>query len=95
MDSSEERYLAAAALTGYEGGDVNRFVTGGYDGVRKMLEAMASASASGSSLRDEMERMLSERQHSFVELMSGDGIRFNIVRREKVEEYVTVSAPGR
>jgi branched-chain amino acid transport system substrate-binding protein len=94
-DSSEERYLAATALTGYEGRDVNRFVTGGYDGVRKMMEAMAAASASGSSLRDEMERMLSDRRHSFVELMSGDGIRFNIVRKERVEEYVTVSAPGR
>ncbi len=93
-NSSEERYLAAAALTGYEGRDVNRFVTGGYDGVRKTMEAMASASASGSPLRDEMERMLSNRRHNFVDLMSGDGIRFNIVRNERIEEYVTVSSSG-
>lgn len=93
--SSEERYLAAAVLTGYEGGDINRFVTGGYDGVRKVLEAMAASSASEESLRDEMERMLMEKQHNFIELMSGDGIRFNIVRGEKVEEFVTISAPVR
>ena len=94
-DSSEERYLAAAVLTGYEGGDVNRFVTGGYDGVRKVIEAMSSASDSGLPLRDEMEKMLSERRHNFVDLMSGDGISFNIVRRERVERYVTVSASSR
>lgn len=94
-DSSEERYLAAAALTGYEGGDVNRFVTGGYDGVRKVMEAMAAASDSGLPLRDEMEKMFSERRHNFVDLMSGEGISFNIVRRERVERYVTVSASSR
>ncbi len=94
-DSSEERYLAAAALTGYEGGDVNRFVAGGYDGVRKVLEAMAASSASEADLRDEMERMLSEKRHNFIELISGDGIRFNIVRKERVEEFVTISAPAR
>jgi branched-chain amino acid transport system substrate-binding protein len=94
-DSGEERYLAAAALTGYEDRDVNRFVTGGYDGVRKTMEAMAASSDSGSPLRDEMARMLDNRRHNFVALMSGDGIRFNIVRKERVEEYVTVSAPGR
>jgi branched-chain amino acid transport system substrate-binding protein len=94
-DSSEERYLAAAALTGYEGRDVNRFVTGGYDGVRKTMEAMAASSASGSPLRDEMERMLSNRRHNFVELISTDGIRLNTVRGEKVEEYGTVSVKGR
>ncbi len=94
-DSSEERYLAAAVLTGYEGGDVNRFVAGGYDGVRKVLEAMAASSASEADLRDEMERMLSEKRHNVIELMSGDGIRFNIVRRERVEEFVTISAPAR
>ncbi len=94
-DLNEERYLAAAALTGYEGGDVNRFVTGGYDGVRKVMEAMSAASDSGLPLRDEMEKMLSERRHNFVNLMAGDGIRFNIVRKERVEEYVTVSASSR
>ena len=94
-DSGEERYIAAAVLTGHEGGDVNRFVVGGYDGVRKTLAAMAAASDSGSPLRDEMERMFSERQHNFIELMSGDGIRFNIVRKERVEEYVTIFATDR
>jgi branched-chain amino acid transport system substrate-binding protein len=94
-DSSEDRYLAAAVLTGYEGGDLNRFVTGGYDGVRKVLEAMAASTVSEAPLRDEMERMLSEKRHNFIELMSGDGIRFNIVRRERVEEFVTISAPAR
>ncbi len=94
-ESNEERYLAAAVLTGYEGGDVNRFVTGGYDGVKKTMEAMAAASASGSPLRDEMEKMFNERKHNFVERMSGDGIRFKIVRKERVEEFVTVSASDR
>jgi len=94
-DSSDERYLAAAALTGYEGGDINRFVIGGYDGVRKVMEVMAAASASGSALRDEMERMLSQKRHNFIDLMSGDGIRFSIVRGERVEEYVTLSGEGR
>lgn len=94
-DSGEERYLAAAVLTGHEGGDVNRFVTGGYDGVRKVMEAMAAASASGLPLRDEMEKMLSERRHNFIELVAGHGIMFNIVRSENVEEYVKVSASGR
>jgi hypothetical protein len=42
-----------------------------------------------------MEKMLSERRHNFVNLMAGDGIRFNIVRKERVEEYVTVSASSR
>jgi branched-chain amino acid transport system substrate-binding protein len=93
--ADEERYLAAAVLTGYEGGDVNRFVTGGYDGVRKVLQAMAASSASEDELRDSMERMLSEKQHNFIELVAADGIRFNIVRREKIEGFVTVSAPGR
>lgn len=94
-DSSEEKYLAAAALTGYEGGDLNRFVTGGYDGVRKVMEAMAAASASETGLRDEMERMLSEKRHNFIEMMATDGIRFNIVRKERVEEFVTLSVSGR
>jgi branched-chain amino acid transport system substrate-binding protein len=94
-DSGEERYLAAAALTGNEGGDVNRFVTGGYEGVRKTMEAMAASSASGAPLRDEMERMLESRQHNFITLVTGEGIRFNIVRKERVEEYMTISAPAR
>jgi branched-chain amino acid transport system substrate-binding protein len=94
-DSSDKRYLAAAALTGYGGGDVNRFVTGGYNGVRKVMEVMAAASASGSQLRDEMERMLSEKRHNFISLVSGNGISFSIVRGERVEEYLTLSDRGR
>ena len=94
-EEEEERYLAAAAMTGFEGADVNRFVVGGYVGVRRTMEAMAAASASGSTLRDEMERMLSKRQHRFIEMMSGDGISFSTVRMERVEEYGTLAAPRR
>jgi ABC-type branched-subunit amino acid transport system substrate-binding protein len=91
--TGDERYLAAAALTGYEGGEVNRFVIGGYEGVRKVLAAMASASESGAPLRDEMERMLSDRRHNFIEKVTGDGIRFNIIRGERVEPFASVYAP--
>jgi hypothetical protein len=94
-DSGEDRYLAAAAVTGYGGADVNRFVVGGYEGVRRTIEAMAAADASGASLRGEMERLLDNRRHRFVEMMSGDGIRFSTVRMEKVEDFMTVAAPGR
>jgi ABC-type branched-subunit amino acid transport system substrate-binding protein len=90
-DSGEERYLAAAALTGFEGGDVNRFVKGGYSGVRRIIEAMSAASSSGSHLRDEMESMLNNKRHRFIDLVSSDGIRFNILRGDRVEEYATIS----
>ena len=56
---------------------------------------MAYASDSGAPLRDEMERMLSEKRHNFVEMVSGDGIRFNIVRRERIESFAVVRAPQR
>ncbi len=91
----EQRYLSAAALTGYEGGEVNRFIVGGYDGVRMMLEAMAASSVSGKTLRDEMERMLEEKRHEFIALMAGDGIPFNIVRGGKVQRYVVLTASDR
>jgi hypothetical protein len=40
-----------------------------------------------------MERMLSDRRHNFIEKVTGDGIRFNIIRGERVEPFASVYAP--
>ena len=88
----EEMYRAAVVFTDEQVTEVNRFVIGGYTGVRKMLEVMVERNLSGSGLRDEMARSLENRQHQYIELISGKGIPFFTVKDEKVVEYTTLTA---
>lgn len=89
-DESARRYLAACAMTGDGPGDVNRFVTGGYEGVRSVIEALGASASSGRPLREEMERALSLRRHRFVELAESGGVQLMIVRGERAERYLTI-----
>ncbi len=86
----ETMYRMAAAFTDGPAGEVNRFSVAGYAGVRRVLEAMALSAASGSTLKDEMRRSLESRRHRYIDMLTGDGIRFNTVRNEAVVEYSTL-----
>jgi branched-chain amino acid transport system substrate-binding protein len=88
----ETMYRMAAAFTGGLAGEVNRFSVAGYAGVRRMLEAMALSAASGTPLKDEMRRGLESGRHRYIDMLTGDGIRFNTVRNEAVAEYSTLRA---
>ncbi|MBU8921915.1 MAG: ABC transporter substrate-binding protein [Bacteroidales bacterium] len=89
--SGEEQILRSAAiLVDDESGEVNRFSTGGYIGVRKMLEVMKDATESGRNLRDEMEKNMENKQHRFIELVSGDGIVFYTIRDESLVRFTTL-----
>ena len=67
-----------------------RFSTGGYIGVRKLLEVMNDAEESGRTLRDEMEKKMENRQHRYIELVGGDGIVFYTVRDERPVRFSTL-----
>ncbi|MCK4538049.1 MAG: amino acid ABC transporter substrate-binding protein [Candidatus Krumholzibacteria bacterium] len=89
--SGEEQILrSAAAMVDDQNGEVNRFSTGGYIGVSKMLEVMKDAMESGRDLRDEMEKNLENRQHRYIELVSGDGIVFYTIRNERLVRFTTL-----
>ncbi len=90
VNGNERMYRSAAAFTGEQAGDVNRFSVAGYSGVRRVLEAMALSSASGGALRDEMERSLKSRRHQYIEMLTGEGLHFNTVRNEIVLRYTTL-----
>jgi branched-chain amino acid transport system substrate-binding protein len=89
--SGEEQILrSAAAMVDDQSGEVNRFSTGGYIGVKKMLEVLGAAMESGRDLRDEMEKNLENRQHRYIELVSGDGIVFYTIRDERLVRFNTL-----
>lgn len=85
-----ERYLAACALVGEDPGDANRFVAGGYEGVRAVIEALGASATSGLTVREEMERAISMRRHRFLELVEGEGIPLVIVRSERAAPFATI-----
>ena len=87
---NEGRYLAAASLLGEDETDVNRFVTGGYSAVRKLIEAMRSAKESETTVREALEKMMSERRHRYIETVSAEGIEILTVRGERVKEYTRI-----
>jgi branched-chain amino acid transport system substrate-binding protein len=89
-DSYRDKYLAAAVLTGDSSGETNRFVIGGYIGVREIIEVMETRRESGLSLRDELEKKMGFKRHPFLELADGAGIPFKIVRDEEAEWYITI-----
>ncbi|MBN2072036.1 MAG: penicillin-binding protein activator [Candidatus Krumholzibacteriota bacterium] len=91
LKDDEEAYRSAAAFTDRQAVDVNRFVIGGYIGVRKMLEAVAQSRRNGSSIREEMSKSLENNQHQYIELVSGKGILFYTIRNEKVIDYMTLT----
>jgi len=89
-DAEARRYLAACVMTSDEPGEINRFVTGAYEGVRIVIEALASSASSGRPLREEMDRSISMRRHRFLELVESEGIPLMIVRQERAERFMTV-----
>lgn len=94
-EMAEGLYAAAAALLGEEETDVNRFVTGGYSAVRRLIEAMRAADESGSSLREALDEMTGERRHRYIEAVAGEGMSVLTVRKERVEEYARIGPMAR
>jgi len=90
LRDDEELFRSAATLTDRQVKEINRFVIGGYIGVRKMLLVVAESRDGGSPIRDEMVRALENNQHQYIELVSGRGIPFYTVRNERVIEYFTL-----
>ncbi len=86
----EERFRAAASLAGEQFIEVNRFLIGGYIGVSRMIEAMAACSVSGRTLLEEMSDILENRRYRFIDIVTGAGVQFYIVRDEKPERYYTL-----
>ena len=91
LRDDEELYRSAAAFTGLQVNDVNRFVIGGYIGVRRMLDIIARSRESGSTIREEMTRALENTRHKYIELVAGKGIPFYSVKNEKFVDYTTLT----
>lgn len=89
----EEHFIAATALLDEPMDEVNPFVTGGYRGVRTILQALSVSGSGGEQLRRSIARKLDDKQHSFIEFYSGRGIPFYTVRNERLEEYSVLKAP--
>jgi branched-chain amino acid transport system substrate-binding protein len=91
-DAARRRYTAAAAAVGEPAEEINRFIVGGYLGVRTVLEALQRTGADGEALRIDLSKQFENRRHPFLEYYSGTGIRFHTVRNERVEDFTVLKA---
>ena len=89
--AAEEQFATAAAILDEPVGDVNPFLLGGYEGVKIVLNALQRSGVGGEGLREEMIRFFNNRRHPFLELASGQGIPFHTVRRERIEDFMTMT----
>jgi len=87
---SERRYAAACAAVKEPPGEVNQVVTGGYNGARILIEALTKSKGGGEELREELALSFEKRRHPLLDLMSGPGLPFNIIRNERVVPFGTL-----
>jgi len=83
----EQLFTAACALVNEPVGEINQVVIGGYRGTKLLLEAINRSRSGGEPLREEMSRLLEQRRHPFLDLISGEGILFYTVRNERAAEF--------
>jgi branched-chain amino acid transport system substrate-binding protein len=86
----EKRYSAACAAAKEPPGEVNQVVIGGYNGARILIDALSKSKSGGNALRDELARSFEKRQNPLLDLMSGPGFPFNVIRSERVVPFGTL-----
>jgi len=90
--SGEKLFVNACALVKESPGEINHVVVGGYRGTKLLIEALAKCKSRGEPLREELSRVLEKRRHRFLDLLSGEGVPFSIVRNERVVDFDTIRA---
>lgn len=90
QERERERFVAAAAAESEPIGKINDFVLGGYRGVRVLIESLSRSGGGGDKLRQDLKAALDNRLHPFLELTADKGIVFNRVRKERMEEFITL-----
>jgi ABC-type branched-subunit amino acid transport system substrate-binding protein len=83
-------FMTAVVLLDEAIDDTNPFIIGGYTGTRTLLASLRESAESGADLRELLARALHRRRHPYVELITGPGVPFYTVRRERVEAYTTI-----
>ncbi len=90
QEHERERFVAAASAESEPIGKINDFVLGGYRGVRVLIESLSRSGGGGDKLRQDLKAALDNRLHPFLELTADKGIVFNRVRKERLEEFITL-----
>jgi len=89
----KQALINASALISEPVKEVNPFVLGGYEGVITIADAMEKSSSSGHELREELEKIMNNRRHSYLKLINSEGIPFFIVLDGEKRPFVTIKAP--
>ncbi|MBD3178810.1 MAG: ABC transporter substrate-binding protein, partial [Candidatus Latescibacteria bacterium] len=89
QNHQRELYLSAAALVNEPVENVNNFEVRGYQGMRKIIDALYMGFGENSTVRDRMRRLLNRRAHPFVRAAGNEGITFYTVRNGEKEEFLT------
>jgi branched-chain amino acid transport system substrate-binding protein len=90
QERERERFIAAATAENEPIGEINDFALGGYRGVRIMIESLSRSGSGGEVLRNDLKGTLENRLHPFLDLTADRGIPFYRVRKERLEEFVTL-----
>lgn len=85
-----ELLYSAANFVGEDLVEYNTFILGGYRGVRTVIEALGESGDDSESLRRTISNTLENRLHPYLTFVSGQGITFYKIRKEKLEEWLVL-----
>jgi ABC-type branched-subunit amino acid transport system substrate-binding protein len=84
------QFMTAVVLLDAAIDDTNPFIIGGFTGTRTLLASIRESEGRDAPLREVLARTLYQRQHAYVELITGPGVPLYTIQRERVEPFTTI-----